>query len=165
VKTALQIIEDKTVHNLSLLPFASLLVNCCIWTFYGLLKNDKTVLYPNLLGILSGGFCFSVFKIYAPPKKELYMNFFVLGLILLSSIIYFDNNAELLGGIGCFIAVLVMGSPLATLSTVIKEKSTASMPFTTSLMTWCNSCSWSLYGYLIANDYMVSVSTLSLFYL
>ena len=67
-----------------------------------------------------------------------------------------NNNADLLGTIGCALAVLLMGSPLATLSTVIREKSTASMPFGTSLMTWGNAISWSLYGLMIANDPMVS---------
>ena len=35
VKTALNIIADKSVRSLSPLPFVSLLTNCVIWTFYG----------------------------------------------------------------------------------------------------------------------------------
>ena len=42
-----------------------------------------------------------------------------------------------------------MGAPLATLSTVIKDKSTASIPFGTSLACWLNALSWSAYGFLV----------------
>lgn len=35
VKTALNIIADKSTRALSPLPFVSLLTNCVIWTFYG----------------------------------------------------------------------------------------------------------------------------------
>eukprot|EP01036_Dinobryon_divergens_P032350 gene32350-41914_t len=49
-----------------------------------------------------------------------------------------------------------MGSPLSTLKKVIEEKSTQSMPsFSTSVTTWLNAFSWSLYGIIVANDFMV----------
>ena len=35
VKTAFDIIEDKSTRALSPLPFVSLLTNCAVWTFYG----------------------------------------------------------------------------------------------------------------------------------
>ncbi len=57
-----------------------------------------------------------------------------------------------------------MGSPLATLSTVVREQSTNAMPFTTSLLTWGNAFSWSLYGLVIADDKMVSVCCIDLLY-
>jgi uncharacterized protein with PQ loop repeat len=60
-----------------------------------------------------------------------------------------------LGLIGCFLAVILMGSPLATLHAVIKEKSTASLPVLTSFANLGNSVSWSLYGALVARDPMV----------
>jgi solute carrier family 50 protein (sugar transporter) len=140
------------------IPFASLLVNCCIWSFYGLLKNDTTVLFPNGLGIFTGGFCFSVYKLYG-NKKDFLSNTVVGGLILLAFYLYASGDPESLGMIGCVNAVLLMGSPLATLSTVIREKNTATMPFTTSLMAWGNAVSWSLYGVLIAHDAMVRESS------
>ena len=47
-----------------------------------------------------------------------------------------------------------MGAPLATLSTVIKDKSTASIPFG-SLACWLNALSWSAYGFIVADNIMV----------
>jgi uncharacterized protein with PQ loop repeat len=47
-----------------------------------------------------------------------------------------------------------------TLKTVIKDKSTAALPLFTSAAGWLNSCSWSLYGFLVANDPLVSFTPL-----
>ena len=57
VKTALDILKLGNVGGMSPLPFASLLTNGVVWTLYGLLKMDKTILYPNALSILTGFGC------------------------------------------------------------------------------------------------------------
>lgn len=144
-----------------MLPFASLFTNCVIWTLYGVLKKDKTVFIPNAIGILSGTFCFGAYKRYSEASDiQITIGAFLITAFAVS--LYFSRNADLLGLIGCGIAVILMGSPLATLSTVIKDKSTASMPFLTSLATWCNGLSWMSYGLLIANDPMVNFPSLLL---
>ena len=79
-------------------------------------------------------------------------------IIALALILASIDNAVLLGTLGCCLAVIVMGSPLATLRTVIRDRCTASMPFNTSLMAWCNALSWTLYGLIIANDVMVRIN-------
>jgi solute carrier family 50 protein (sugar transporter) len=50
---------------------------------------------------------------------------------------------------------LFTASPLAVVRTVIKDKSTASLPFFTSLVIWFNTTSWLFYGYLVANDVLI----------
>lgn len=52
-------------------------------------------------------------------------------------------------------AVLMMGSPLSVLCSVLREKSTSAMPFHTSLATWGNAFSWSLYGLFVAADPLI----------
>ena len=54
VKTALKIWSDKSVGSFSVFPFLSLLTNCVIWSFYGYLRSDNTVLIPNAIGVLAG---------------------------------------------------------------------------------------------------------------
>jgi hypothetical protein len=39
--------------------------------------------------------------------------------------------------------------------TVLEERSTASLPFSTSLVTWLNNASWMLYGYFVAQDKLI----------
>lgn len=65
------------------------------------------------------------------------------------------RNSHMLGLLGCFMAVILSGSPLATLKTVITSRSTASIPFSMSISTWLNALSWLLYGIIVANDPMI----------
>lgn len=50
------------------------------------------------------------------------------------------------------ISVVVSGSPLAALGTVIRDKSTAALPFKTCLVMWLSSACWLGYGALVAGD-------------
>jgi len=154
VLTARGILADKSVGALSPLPFLSLLTNCIIWTYYGLLRKDNTVFVPNVIGVLSGLSCVAAYQKWAPvvPLKLYSAAAFV---VLIATALASVGNFHLIGLIGCALAVIVMGAPLATLKTVVQSKSTASMPFTTSLMGFLNSMSWSAYGLLVADDVMI----------
>eukprot|EP01039_Chlorochromonas_danica_P003937 gene3938-4305_t len=156
LQTAWQILNARTVGGFSLLPFISLLVNCVIWTLYGILKKDNTVFFPNALGILVGLFGTSIYTTYSGAKDGL-NTFFIIAAIVLSAagVAYMINDAGMLGGMGCFLAIVLMGSPLATLRTVVRDRSTASLPFGISLMTWGNALCWTLYGFLVADDIML----------
>lgn len=156
IKTALQIVADKSVGPLSAFPFVSLLTNCVIWSYYGLLKSDMTVLVPNALGVLTGAGCVIGYHRFA-KQKPVSMYAASAALIAFSSMLAFQGNYQLLGSLGCVVAVILTGSPLVTLRTVIKDKSTAALPLFTSTAGWLNSCSWSLYGFLVANDPMVRI--------
>ena len=67
-------------------------------------------------------------------------------IIALSSSWALAGNFQLLGYLGCLLAVILTGSPLITLATVIKDKSTAALPILMSLSAFLNSASWSAYG-------------------
>jgi len=154
VLTARSILADRSVGVLSPLPFVSLLTNCIIWSYYGLLRKDSTVLVPNAIGVLSGLGCVAAYAKHAPTAPtKLYGG---AGLVVLvATMLAAVGNFQLIGLIGCALAVIVMGAPLATLATVVKSKSTAAMPFGTSFMGFLNSLSWSAYGLLVADDVMI----------
>ena len=154
MKTAASIVAQKSVGKLSPVPFISLLTNCVIWTYYGLLRKDNTVLVPNAIGCIAGASCVLTYQRYAEQSPvTLYLGSFLI--LAISTLLAFQGNWKLLGSIGCVLAVAVSGSPLATVGTVLKEKSTSALPFLTSFTTFLNAFSWSLYGVLIANDPMI----------
>lgn len=155
IRTALQIIQDKSVGPLSAFPFVSLLTNCVIWSYYGLLKSDMTVLVPNAIGVFTGAGCIAGYHRFA-TTKPVSMYACAAALIAFSTMLAVQGNFKLLGSLGCVLAVILTGSPLATLKTVIKDRSTAALPVATSTAGWLNACSWSLYGILVAHDPMVS---------
>jgi len=154
VSTAINILKDKSVGGLNVLPFASLLTNCVIWTYYGALRNDPTVLIPNAIGVASGLACVGAYQKHtSTTPKGVYAG--AMAIMLFATALAFAGNFQLIGSIGCVLAVILMGSPLSTLKTVFATKSTASLPFGTSFMGWCNSLSWSAYGLLVAHDIMI----------
>ena len=156
VLSAVNIVKDKTVGPLSIFPFVSLFTNCVLWSLYGLLKNDTTVLFPNIIGIVSGLFCIVAYQLNCSPSAvpKVYYLFSTL-IVIFAVSLYISDNSALIGSIGCVLAVVLMGSPLSTLQTVVASKSTAALPFFTSFMGWCNALSWSAYGLLVANDILI----------
>eukprot|EP00981_Chlorochromonas_danica_P009940 scaffold2913_cov181-Ochromonas_danica.AAC.34 len=125
IQTALKIISQRSTGKLSHVPFVSLLINSFIWTLYGWMRKDLTVFLPNGMGIFAATFC-----IWA-----------------------FHNNAEVKPWsiYGIIASSLIAG----VLLTVIKDRSTAALPFGTSFITWINNFSWSCYGYFVAKDHLI----------
>ncbi len=155
IQTSWAIIKDKSVGSLTPLPSLSLLVNCLIWCGYGWLKRDLTVFLPNATGVLVGAWCTHVYNQFC---FQILTSFYIgSGMILLVALFaLITDSADLLGTIGCVLSVVLMGSPLAALQSVCRERSTASLPFGFSAAVWCNSFCWFCYGYLVAFDPMVT---------
>jgi len=52
------------------------------------------------------------------------------------------NALDVVGMTGCVMAVILLSSPLAVMGKVIKEKSTAALPFGASLAGFLNASTW-----------------------
>merc|ERR1711871_224847 len=113
-----------------------------------------TVLVPNANGIVLGLISAVFYQKYSP---QLYAKLYTLAALVCAAAykLFLNKNASQIGLIGCSLAVILSGSPLATLGTVLMEKSTAALPFMNSFSTWLNALCWVLYGTLIAHDVMI----------
>ena len=49
-----QILREKQTGELSPFSFISLYTNCAIWTLYGSLTSDQTILIANVAGVIAG---------------------------------------------------------------------------------------------------------------
>mmetsp|Transcript_27017 Transcript_27017/g.37249 ORF Transcript_27017/g.37249 Transcript_27017/m.37249 type:complete len:254 (+) Transcript_27017:3-764(+) len=156
-----QIAMTGNEKKISSIPFLALLTNSSLWAMYGLLSNETPVFVPNAIGTTVGLVCVLLYHFYSLERTP------TLYYIISASIItfcfgcgYFGHH-EIIGSFGVCAAVFLMGSPLSTLSEVIATKSTKTMPsFTTSLTTWLNCFSWSLYGIILAHDFNVYIPNL-----
>eukprot|EP01038_Epipyxis_sp_PR26KG_P007884 gene7884-10700_t len=157
--TVYRIHSVKSVGKLSSLPFFSLFVNCYIWTLYGFLKTDNTIMLPNVSGFMVSIICIVVYRRYSEEFSWLFYGVSFI-IILISSVLTAHGEANLLGSLGCVLSIIVSGSPLAVVKTVINEKSTISMPFFTSFIMWLNNFSWLSYGIMIANDPLIYLPNL-----
>lgn len=152
---ALGINRNESVGSLSPVPFIALLMNCFIWAQYGVLVNNSIVAIPGLTGAVAGLMCAYIYDQNSKHvnKASLYrIAFAILGV---STGLYMQKRPYELGLLGCLISVALMTSPLAAMGTVLKERSTASMPFAVSALTTLNVLVWLAYGLLVADDVMI----------
>jgi solute carrier family 50 protein (sugar transporter) len=154
VMTAKEIYKNRSSGDLSPLPFISLFTNSFIWSLYGFLMMDPTVLIPNGCGVFSSLYCILAFHKNAIIKpKKLYVGSLII--LLTALLLAISNKVRFIGILGCVLSVLLSASPLAVMQTVIRDKSTAALPFVTSFVIWLNSISWLLYGVLVAHDILI----------
>ena len=155
VYTAMEMKSNHNTRKLSIIPYLAVLTNCVVWSAYGRMEQELPVLAANLIGILVGIYCTSIYHLYSiyPPLPIYYtMTAVIIICTLLLSVLGLIN---LVGFIAMLLAISVYASPLSTLQIVLQERSTRSMPFFTSLAAWLTSFAWALYGGIIARDLMV----------
>lgn len=173
LSTGMTISKNKNVGSLSPFPFFSMFVNGFTWTVYGTMKADITIFLPNFTSVIVGFFCAYIFHKHSGQHGSLptigvtsvvtvpkWMYTVSAAIIIIIAVLGYSGEAYTIGLIGDVMAVCLMGSPLATLQTVIATKSTEALPFYFSLMTFGNALSWSLFGIIIAKDPLVYVPNL-----
>jgi uncharacterized protein with PQ loop repeat len=159
-QVAWRILTNKSVGSLSPLPFASLFANCLIWMYYGFLINDSVVYFPNMVGATIGMFCIFAYEAISTQSNIIVYSLVAVVTLLATTYAYLED-AKTLGILGVGIAALMTVAPLASLGTIMKERSTAAMPLIPSIMAFCNALSWTLYGVLVAHDFMVAPNLFS----
>lgn len=138
----------------------SLALNCTIWSTYGAMVQDMTVFAPNFTGLLCGLYYTQQYHKFADDGQKP-MALYGISAATIAGVagvvltLPFDTAAHYVGLTGCTVAVILMASPLAALKTIIKEKSTASMPFLTSVAVFFNAAAWSSYGYFVAHNPLI----------
>ena len=156
LRTSYQIHVAKSAGQLSNIPFLSLLTNSAVWVIYGYLKLDATVFVPNFSGALAGLACVGVYHRYATEVD--WRNYAVSAVILvLAADLGYHGQVQYLGSLGVCMSIFLLGSPLSTLATVIRDRNTNALPFYTSLTTFMNALSWFLYGAIESKDPMIYV--------
>jgi solute carrier family 50 (sugar transporter) len=155
--TAIKIKKANSTLSYSNFPFICMFTNCVIWVLYGMLKQNYTVVAPNLTGVFAGAFAIGVYEIYSSTPPHITTYLLSLSIVVTGLTLYVYGDFFDVGLIGDALAALNMGAPLSVVGTVLRYRSTAAMPFYTSLAAWGNGLSWSLYGILIAQDPLVSI--------
>lgn len=159
LQTALSINQRGSTGSIPLLPFSSLVSNCLCWSYYGSLMKDQTILIPNFTGLFVGAYCVYIFNQNNKAGNkavELNTHIACASIVVISTILFFLQKTELLGSLGVIMAIFLMYSPLSTLNQVLKTKSTESLVFSTSLVMFMSSLSWTIYG-LYVKDKMVII--------
>jgi solute carrier family 50 protein (sugar transporter) len=168
VQTFVKIYKKKDVEEFSPDPYLATLLNCMLWTFYGLPlvhPHSMLVVTINGIGLAIEAIYLITYFVYAPSKKRLRM-LAVLGVeavfmaaLVLSVLLgaHTHETRSLIVGILCAIAGSAMyASPMTVIRTVVRTKSVEYMPIYLSLVGLLNGICWTFYA-LIKFDVFITI--------
>jgi len=152
--------KNKTTGDMSPLSFLVGVVMTFVWFTYGKFKEDASLYTVNGIGFILQS-CFSLcFYVYAVNKPNI-LKKLVLVSVILSCIHIFVNVADpeqvrnQMGFLGAALSISFFASPLATIKQVIRTKSAETLPFYQIVMSWIVSGLWTLYGTVIADNFVL----------
>ena len=159
-----QIARDRTVGNLPLLPYSSMVSNSFVWVTYGLMKNLPSVWGSNAFGVLLGAYYFTIFVQNCGPMASNLPGtagqhlkgtgaIILVNLCLAASGV--GNASEYIGREGVIYCIILFASPLAALRHVIATKSAASIPLPFTLACLINCTAWFVVGWWKLVDFNI----------
>ncbi|PNT48321.1 hypothetical protein POPTR_002G072700v4 [Populus trichocarpa] len=162
-----RIIRSKSTELFSGIPYVMTMLNCLLSAWYGMpfvSKNNILVSTINGTGAVIEAVYVLTFIIYAPKKEKakfiglltLVLTTFA-GVALVSLVVLHGKPREIFCGFAAAIFSIIMyGSPLSIMRTVVKTKSVEFMPFFLSLFVFLCGTSWFVFG-LLGGDLFVAV--------
>lgn len=157
--TVQTVMRDRAVGTLPLLPYSSMVASAVLWATYGLLKNEASIWTANGAGLVLGLYYMYQFLQFAPkssptlPGSKAQHVKAVLGISAVSLIAAASPlPPSILGSVGVLITIILFGSPLAALKTVIQTKSAKAIPLPFTLASTINCFLWSVAGLFKMKD-------------
>ncbi|KAK6925950.1 SWEET sugar transporter [Dillenia turbinata] len=169
-----RVIKKKSTEEFSCVPYIIALLNCLLYTWYGLpIVSHKWENFPvvtiNGLGILLE-FSFIIIYIWFASAKAKARNLVKIVMIvvpvllafcitaLVSAFAFHDHRHRkvFVGSVGLVASVAMYGSPLVAVKQVIQTKSVEFMPFYLSFFSFLASSLWLAYGLLSHDIFLAS---------
>jgi len=156
IPTIKNVVDERDVGKLPLLPYSSMVVNAFMWMTYGMLRKDSKVWMPNAFGLFCGVNYFFQFQKYCtsttknlPGKVSDHfkvMAAFLTFTVAAAAFLPAQVSANLIGKVAVGVCVILFASPLAALKTVVQTKSAKSIPLPFTLTCILNCFLWTVYG-------------------
>lgn len=160
------IIRKKSVGDMTVTPYTSALTSSFLWLVYGVIINDQAVIKVNVIAValqilyISCYFLFTSKKNYV--QKQLGCAFLFLSSML--TYIYVEDNHDrvvsFLGFVASIVTVFFFASPLMNVGYVIRIWNSESLPRPLIIATFIVSVQWTLYGYLINDNFIIVTNLL-----
>lgn len=156
----------QSAESVQFLPFITTCLNNLGWLYYGVLKNDGTLMSVNSIGAsLQSLYILSYFH-YAKEKRNVLMQTLGMACVLCVSWVYFSmivppGSTQLSQlGLACSVFTIAMYlSPLADLLEIIRTRSVDRLSFSLTVATFLTSTSWTLYGLQLGDYYIMVPNT------
>ncbi|KAK9926359.1 hypothetical protein M0R45_023593 [Rubus argutus] len=168
VPTFHRIRKKGSVEQYSPVPYLATLVNCMVWTLYGLpiVHPDSTLVWTiNGSGIIIEVAYITLYLIYSDKKKRLMVLLVVLVEIIFTGVVTLlvvtlvhthTKRSLVVGIIAIAFNIMMYAAPLTVMKLVITTKSVEYMPFFLSFASFANGLAWTAYA-LIRFDPFITI--------
>uniref|UniRef100_A0A803R6N2 Bidirectional sugar transporter SWEET n=1 Tax=Cannabis sativa TaxID=3483 RepID=A0A803R6N2_CANSA len=166
--TFIQIWKRKSVEQYSAVPYLATLINCLVWTLYGLPfihPGSILVVTINGSGLVIECTYLIIFLIFSDKKKRIKVVLVVLAELVFISILTLltltlthshKKRSTIVGTICILFNIMMYAAPLAVMKLVITTKSVEFMPFFLSFASLLNGITWTTYA-LIKFDPFITI--------
>ncbi|KAJ4834089.1 Bidirectional sugar transporter sweet17 [Turnera subulata] len=166
VGTFWRIVKNRSTEDFESLPYICTLLNASLWTYYGIIKPGAyLVATVNSFGIVVEIVYVTLFLVYAPAKMRgktailvgiLDVGFLVAAILVTWLALEGDVRIDAIGFLCSGLNIIMYGSPLAAMKTVVTSKSVEYMPFFLSFFLFLNGGIWLFYA-ILTSDYYLGV--------
>jgi solute carrier family 50 protein (sugar transporter) len=163
-----RVYKAKTTGEVQILPVVMLFTNCVVLVWYGYLsENIFPLVVTAVMGLVTCAGFVAVFYRFTDDKRSVHRICITSVVVIVLVCIYGaigvagvtgqskSSMATAMGAISIGTSIGLYGSPLATIRRVVRQKSTASMPFTLCLANFLNSVCWVVYAILIVDVWVL----------
>ncbi|KAI9077538.1 hypothetical protein K1719_025410 [Acacia pycnantha] len=171
-----RVIKKKSTEEFSCIPYIIGLLNCLLFTWYGLpVVSCKWENFPlvtvNGVGIALELAYVLIYFWYASAKGKVQVAMTAIPVLIVfcitaivSAFAFHDHRHRklLVGSIGLVVSVAMYGSPLVVMKKVIKTKSVEFLPLPLSLCSFVAGVLWMTYGLLIRDIFVAGPSVVGL---
>jgi len=166
VGTFCRIVKQRSTEEFESLPYICTLLNSSLWTYYGIIKpGSYLVATVNGFGVVVEIIYISLFLLYATPRMRaktailagiLDVGFLAAAILVIHLTMHGDIRIDVIGFLCAGLNIVMYGSPLAAMKTVVTTKSVEYMPFLLSFFIFLNGGIWSFYA-LLVQDWFLGV--------
>ncbi|KAG7267340.1 hypothetical protein CRUP_031727 [Coryphaenoides rupestris] len=160
----------KSSANIQFLPFLMTCLNNLGWLYYGLLKQDGTVIIVNVIGACLQILYIVSYCYYSKSKRGVMGQSCVAAGVLALGWLYFcillppgDDRLAQLGLTCSVITVCMYASPLTDLVGIVRSGNLECLSFPLTVATFFTSTSWVLYGQQLQDYYIMVPNTPGIF--
>ncbi|KAJ9164274.1 hypothetical protein P3X46_023873 [Hevea brasiliensis] len=169
ILTFTRVVRKRSIEKFSCVPYVCTLLNCLLYTWYGLpVVSYKWENFPvatiNSLGILLESSFIIIYFLFAETRGKIKVGVTMLPVILvfsitaaISSFALHDHHTRKVftGSVGLVGSVGMYASPLVAMKLVIQTRSVEFMPFYLSFFSFLSSSLWLAYG-LLGRDLFIA---------
>ncbi|CAN8269223.1 unnamed protein product [Cochlearia groenlandica] len=166
VETFWKIVKRGSTEQYEYLPYVCTLMGSSLWTYYGIVTpGEYLVSTVNGFGVVSESIYVLIFLFFVPKPRFLKTIGVVLALNVIFPVIAIagtriafgdaKTRSYSMGFICASLNIIMYGSPLSAIKTVVTTRSVKYMPFWLSFFLFLNGAIWGVYALLLHDVFLL----------